>query len=92
MFSLFPAEETPAAPMAAGKPDKPKPAVEQILPVEEVKEPAEPPQIKVPMEVPERKKDEEVQLDRPGAGKLLKKKVPACRSVLSYTLSTALVL
>ncbi|XP_060795985.1 putative sodium-coupled neutral amino acid transporter 10 isoform X1 [Neoarius graeffei] len=61
------AEETPAAPMAAGKPDKPKPAVEQILPVEEVKEPAEPPQIKVPMEVPERKKDEEVQLDRPGA-------------------------
>lgn len=61
------------APVAAGIPDKPKPAVEQIMPVEEVKGPeekgpAEPPQIKVPMEVPERKKDEEAQVDRPGAG------------------------
>ncbi|XP_053094682.1 putative sodium-coupled neutral amino acid transporter 10 isoform X4 [Pangasianodon hypophthalmus] len=67
-----PAEETPVAPVAPGKLDKPKPAVEQILPAEEVKvpeekEPAEPPQIKVPIEVPERKKNEEVQLDRPGA-------------------------
>ncbi|MCI4384373.1 hypothetical protein PGIGA_G00037990 [Pangasianodon gigas] len=67
-----PAEETPVAPVAPGKLDKPKPAVEQILPAEEVKgpeekKPAEPPQIKVPIEVPERKKNEEVQLDRPGA-------------------------
>ncbi|MCJ8738615.1 hypothetical protein PDJAM_G00037860 [Pangasius djambal] len=67
-----PAEETPVAPVAPGKLDKPKPVVEQILPAEEVKgpeekEPAEPPQIKVPIEVPERKKNEEVQLDRPGA-------------------------
>lgn len=50
-------------------------AVKQILPGEdlkgsELKEPAEPPQIKVPLEVPERKKNEEVQLDRPGAGNL----------------------
>ncbi|XP_034050602.1 putative sodium-coupled neutral amino acid transporter 10 isoform X2 [Thalassophryne amazonica] len=32
------------------------------------REPAEPPQIKGPVELPERKKDEEVQLDRPDAG------------------------
>ncbi|XP_023676117.2 uncharacterized protein slc38a10 isoform X1 [Paramormyrops kingsleyae] len=31
-------------------------------------EPPEPPQIKVPMEIPERKKGQEVQLDRPDAG------------------------
>lgn len=67
------AGETPVVPVAAGKLDKLEPAVEQILPAEEIKspeekEPAEPPQIKVPMEVPERKKKEEVQLDRPEAG------------------------
>lgn len=59
--------------MEAGKLDKPKLAVEQVLPAEEakgpeVREPVEPPQIKVPLEVPESKKNEEVQLDRPGAG------------------------
>ncbi|XP_062859791.1 solute carrier family 38 member 10 isoform X2 [Trichomycterus rosablanca] len=63
--------EIPVIPVAAGKPDNPKPAVEQIKPAEnvigaEVKDPAEPPQLKVPIEVPERKNDE-VQLDRPEA-------------------------
>ncbi|KAF4085010.1 hypothetical protein AMELA_G00112470 [Ameiurus melas] len=67
-----PAGETPVVPVAAGTLDKLDPAVEQILPAEEIKspeekEPAEPPQIKVPMEVPERKKKEELQLDRPEA-------------------------
>ncbi|XP_060713288.1 putative sodium-coupled neutral amino acid transporter 10 isoform X1 [Tachysurus vachellii] len=59
-----PADQTP---VVAGKPDKPILAVDQILPAEEVKSTEEKePQIKVPMEVPERKKLEEVQLDRPG--------------------------
>ncbi|GAA6104672.1 putative sodium-coupled neutral amino acid transporter 10 isoform X2 [Tachysurus ichikawai] len=62
-----PADQTPVAPVVAGKPDKPNLAVDQILPAEEVKSTEEKePQIKVPMEVPERKKNEEVQLDRPG--------------------------
>ncbi|KAM9463169.1 solute carrier family 38 member 10 isoform 2-T2 [Clarias gariepinus] len=74
-----PAEETPVPPVVAEKPDKPKPAVEQIPPAEvvkgpEVKEPVEPPQIKVPIEVPDIKKNEEVQLDRPGAGNSTKTK------------------
>uniref|UniRef100_A0A668A708 Solute carrier family 38 member 10 n=1 Tax=Myripristis murdjan TaxID=586833 RepID=A0A668A708_9TELE len=42
------------------------PAVEVVQPVE--RDPAEPPQIKGPVELPERKKVEEVQLDRPDAG------------------------
>ncbi|XP_058261846.1 putative sodium-coupled neutral amino acid transporter 10 isoform X4 [Hemibagrus wyckioides] len=63
-----PADQTAVAPVAAGKPDKPKTAVDQLLPAEEVKGPEEKePQIKVPMEVPEGKDNEEVQLDRPGA-------------------------
>lgn len=47
------------------KPDIP--AVEVVQPLE--KDRAEAPQIKGPVEVPERKKEEEVQLDRPKAGK-----------------------
>lgn len=43
------------------------PAVEVVQPVE--KDHAEAPQIKGPVEVPERKKEEEAQLDRPNAGK-----------------------
>ncbi|XP_046709559.1 putative sodium-coupled neutral amino acid transporter 10 isoform X1 [Silurus meridionalis] len=63
---------TPVVPVVAGNPDNPKPAVEQIQPAEEAKapkekEPAEPPQIKVPVEVLERNKNEEVQLNPPGA-------------------------
>ncbi|XP_070707522.1 solute carrier family 38 member 10 [Pempheris klunzingeri] len=47
--------------------EKPKlPAVEVVQPVE--RDQAEPPQIKGPVELPERKKEEEVQLDRPDAG------------------------
>ncbi|KAM7371015.1 hypothetical protein PAMP_010517 [Pampus punctatissimus] len=46
------------------KPDVP--AVEVVEPVK--REPAEPPQIIGPVELPERKKEEEVQLDRPDAG------------------------
>uniref|UniRef100_A0A7N6A1D4 Amino acid transporter transmembrane domain-containing protein n=1 Tax=Anabas testudineus TaxID=64144 RepID=A0A7N6A1D4_ANATE len=46
------------------KPDIP--AVEVVQPLE--KDRAEAPQIKGPVEVPERKKEEEVQLDRPKAG------------------------
>ncbi|XP_071782807.2 putative sodium-coupled neutral amino acid transporter 10 isoform X2 [Centroberyx gerrardi] len=47
--------------------EKPKlPVVEVVQPVE--RDPAEPPQIKGPVELPERKKEEEVQLDRPDAG------------------------
>ncbi|XP_078136208.1 putative sodium-coupled neutral amino acid transporter 10 isoform X2 [Sander vitreus] len=42
------------------------PAVQVVQPVE--RGPAEPPQIKGPVELPDRKKDEEVQLDRPDAG------------------------
>uniref|UniRef100_A0A665W9X6 Amino acid transporter transmembrane domain-containing protein n=1 Tax=Echeneis naucrates TaxID=173247 RepID=A0A665W9X6_ECHNA len=49
----------------AGEMDRPDPvAIEQ--PVE--RHQAEPPQIKLPVELPERKKEEEVQLDRPDAG------------------------
>lgn len=47
------------------KPDLP--AVAVVQPVE--RDQAEPPQIKGPVEVPDRKKEEEVQLDRPDAGK-----------------------
>ncbi|XP_051959149.1 putative sodium-coupled neutral amino acid transporter 10 isoform X2 [Xyrauchen texanus] len=48
-------------------PDKPKPPIEVEQPVEKL--PAEPPQIKVPVEVDEQKnKKEEVQLHRPEAG------------------------
>uniref|UniRef100_A0A8B9KKR4 Solute carrier family 38 member 10 n=1 Tax=Astyanax mexicanus TaxID=7994 RepID=A0A8B9KKR4_ASTMX len=48
------------------------PVVDRVLTVEKVlgheeKDPAEPPQIKGPIEEPERKNKEEVQLDRPGA-------------------------
>ncbi|KAM3859587.1 putative sodium-coupled neutral amino acid transporter 10 [Diretmus argenteus] len=47
--------------------EKPKPPVAEVVqPVG--RDPAEPPQIKGPVEVPERKKEEEVQLDRPDAG------------------------
>ncbi|XP_026996229.2 putative sodium-coupled neutral amino acid transporter 10 isoform X1 [Tachysurus fulvidraco] len=61
-----PADQTPVAPDVAGKPDKPNLAVDQIPPAEEVKRTEEKePRINVPMEVPERK-NEEVQLDRPG--------------------------
>uniref|UniRef100_A0A8P4JY05 Solute carrier family 38 member 10 n=1 Tax=Dicentrarchus labrax TaxID=13489 RepID=A0A8P4JY05_DICLA len=49
-------------PVEIEKPDLP--AVDVVKPVEG----AEPPQIKGPVEVPERNKDEEVQLDRPDAG------------------------
>ncbi|KAM9336230.1 putative sodium-coupled neutral amino acid transporter 10 [Symphorus nematophorus] len=49
-------------PVEIEKPDLP--AVEVVKPVERV----EAPQIKGPVEVPERKKEEEVQLDRPDAG------------------------
>uniref|UniRef100_A0A8C6THD7 Solute carrier family 38 member 10 n=1 Tax=Neogobius melanostomus TaxID=47308 RepID=A0A8C6THD7_9GOBI len=38
------------------------------LPIAEEQDQAEAPQIKGPVDLPERKKDEEVQLDRPGAG------------------------
>lgn len=55
-------------PVEIEKPDLP--AVEEAQPVK--REPAEPPQIKGPVEVPERKKEAEVQLDRPDAGKLTK--------------------
>ncbi|KAM7381905.1 hypothetical protein PAMA_012657 [Pampus argenteus] len=51
-------------PVEIEKPDVP--AVEVMEPVK--REPAEPPQIKGPVELPERKKEEEVQLDRPDAG------------------------
>lgn len=53
-------------PVEIEKPDLPA-AVEVVQPVE--RDQAEPPQIKGPVEVPERKKEEEVQLDRPDAGK-----------------------
>ncbi|KAM3591473.1 uncharacterized protein V6R79_002442 [Siganus canaliculatus] len=49
-------------PVEIEKPDLP--AAEEIQPEERV----EPPQINVPVEPPERKKEEEVQLDRPDAG------------------------
>lgn len=51
--------------MEIEKPDLP--AVEVVQPAE--RDQAEPPQIKGPVELPERKKEEEVQLDRPDAGK-----------------------
>lgn len=52
-------------PVEIEKPDLP--AVDMVQPVE--RDQAEPPQIKGPVEVPDRKKEEEVQLDRPDAGK-----------------------
>lgn len=52
-------------PVEVEKPDHPPEEV--VRPVE--RDPAEPPQIKGPVELPERKKEEEVQLDRPEAGK-----------------------
>uniref|UniRef100_A0A8B9KLN1 Solute carrier family 38 member 10 n=1 Tax=Astyanax mexicanus TaxID=7994 RepID=A0A8B9KLN1_ASTMX len=63
------AEGTPVAPVLAERLD---PVVDRVLTVEKVlgheeKDPAEPPQIKGPIEEPERKNKEEVQLDRPGA-------------------------
>ncbi|XP_053196952.1 putative sodium-coupled neutral amino acid transporter 10 [Scomber japonicus] len=51
-------------PVEIEKPDVP--AVEEAQPAK--RDPAEPPQIKGPVEVPERKKEAEVQLDRPDAG------------------------
>lgn len=51
-------------PVEIEKPDLPAAAV--VQPVERGQ--AEPPQIKGPVELPERKKEEEVQLDRPDAG------------------------
>ncbi|KAM4623751.1 solute carrier family 38 member 10 isoform 2-T2 [Polymixia lowei] len=51
-------------PAEVERPDPP--AAEVVQPVE--RDPAEPPQIKGPVELPERKKEEEVQLDRPDAG------------------------
>ncbi|XP_028286196.1 putative sodium-coupled neutral amino acid transporter 10 isoform X2 [Parambassis ranga] len=51
-------------PVEVEKPDHPPEEV--VRPVE--RDPAEPPQIKGPVELPERKKEEEVQLDRPEAG------------------------
>lgn len=67
-----PADESPVAPFPAGEPVKSKLAVEQILPAGENlapvnKDPVEPPQIKVPVAVPDHKKNEEVQLNRPEA-------------------------
>lgn len=53
-------------PVEIEKPDLP--AVKVVQPVD--RDPPEPPQIKGPVELPERKKkEEEAQLDRPGAGK-----------------------
>jgi len=52
-------------PVEIEKPDLP--AVALVDPVERGQ--AEPPQIKGPVELPEGKKGEEVQLDRPDAGK-----------------------
>lgn len=43
------------------------PAVAVVQPAQ--KDRADPPQIKGPVELPERKKEDEVQLDRPDAGK-----------------------
>ncbi|XP_026866226.2 putative sodium-coupled neutral amino acid transporter 10 isoform X1 [Electrophorus electricus] len=68
-----PAQESPVAPVPAEGLEKPKPAVEQVLPPGQVvvpgeKAPADPPQIIGPVEVPERKKKEEAQLNRPEAG------------------------
>ncbi|KAI3365595.1 hypothetical protein L3Q82_010676, partial [Scortum barcoo] len=51
-------------PVEIKKPDLP--VVEKVQPIQ--RDLAEPPQIKVPVELPERKKEEEVQLDRPDAG------------------------
>uniref|UniRef100_G3P5C8 Solute carrier family 38 member 10 n=1 Tax=Gasterosteus aculeatus aculeatus TaxID=481459 RepID=G3P5C8_GASAC len=53
----------PDSPVEMDKPDPP--VVQVVQPVEG--EPPEPPQIKGPVELPDRK-EEEVQLDRPGAG------------------------
>lgn len=58
--------ENPAnkKPLEVKKPDPP--AVEVVRPAD--RDPPEPPQIKGPVELPKRK-EEEAQLDRPGAGK-----------------------
>ncbi|XP_051530065.1 putative sodium-coupled neutral amino acid transporter 10 isoform X1 [Myxocyprinus asiaticus] len=62
-----PVQENGVEPDPGEMPNKPKPPKEVEQPVE--KAPAEPPQIKVPVEVDEQKnKNEEVQLDRPEAG------------------------
>uniref|UniRef100_A0A4W4EI05 Amino acid transporter transmembrane domain-containing protein n=1 Tax=Electrophorus electricus TaxID=8005 RepID=A0A4W4EI05_ELEEL len=73
LCSLGSAQESPVAPVPAEGLEKPKPAVEQVLPPGQVvvpgeKAPADPPQIIGPVEVPERKKKEEAQLNRPEAG------------------------
>ncbi|KAI4873183.1 hypothetical protein NFI96_019315 [Prochilodus magdalenae] len=66
------AEESPVAPVPAERLDKVKPVEDQVPPAvkeldAEEKVPAEPPQIKGPIEVPARTKKDEVQLDRPEA-------------------------
>lgn len=66
MFFLHVDNPANKKPVEKEKPDLP--AVEVVQPVER----AEPPQIKGPVELPERKKGEEVQLDRPDAGKQTK--------------------
>lgn len=53
-------------PVEIEKPDNHLP-VEVVQPVE--RDPGEPPQIKGPVDLSKEKKDEEVQLDRPDAGK-----------------------
>ncbi|XP_076855604.1 solute carrier family 38 member 10 isoform X1 [Brachyhypopomus gauderio] len=68
-----PAHESPVAPVPAEGLEKQKSDVEQVLPPGQMvapveKAPAEPPQIMGPVEASERKKKEEVQLDRPDAG------------------------
>lgn len=63
MFYLHVENPANKKPVEIEKPDLP--AVEGMQPEDRV----EPPQIKGPVELPERKKDEEVQLDRPDAGK-----------------------
>lgn len=65
---MFVVQENRLEPDPGEKPDRPPIEVEQ--PVEKAVE--DPPQIKVPVEVAERKdKEEEVQLDRPEAGNAL---------------------
>lgn len=59
--------DNPLNKKSAGIEEPDLPAVEMVQP--EKREPAEPPQIIGPVELPERKNDEEVQLDRPDAGK-----------------------
>lgn len=62
MFCLHVDNPADKKPGELEKPDLP--AAEGLQPVERV----EPPQIKGPVELPDRKKGEEVQLDRPDAG------------------------